>query len=62
MVKEAGHWYDAALLAAWREAHPASATSTAAPVTSAGQPAASGTTAPANAETPPAAIPTSAHS
>ena len=30
MVKQAGHWYDAALLAAWRKAHPANATSTAA--------------------------------
>jgi hypothetical protein len=62
MVKEAGHWYDAALLAAWRKAHPAPATSTAAPATSAGRPASSGTAAPANAETPPAATPTSARS
>lgn len=62
MVKEAGHWYDAALLAAWRKAHPATAASTAAPATSASQPAASGTTAPANAATPPAATPASAHS
>ena len=62
MVKEAGHWYDAALLAAWRKAHPATAASTAAPATSASQPAASGATAPANAATPPAATPASAHS
>jgi len=61
MVKEAGHWYDAALLAAWRKAHPAPATSTAAPATSVDQPAASGTAAPANA-TPSAAPPASAHS
>lgn len=61
MVKEAGHWYDAALLAAWRKAHPASAAITAAPATSADQPASPGT-APANAATPPTATPTSAHS
>lgn len=62
MVKEAGHWYDAALLAAWRKAHPAPATSTAAPATGADQPAAPGTAAPANAATPSAAPPASAHS
>jgi len=62
MVKEAGHWYDAALLAAWRKAHPASATSTAAPATHAGQPALPGTASSANAAAPPAATPASAHS
>lgn len=32
MVKQDGHWYDAALLDAWAKAHPASAASAAAPV------------------------------
>ncbi len=31
MLKQDGHWYDAALLEAWQEAHPAAATSTSAP-------------------------------
>ena len=62
MVKEAGHWYDAALLAAWRKAHPASATSTAAPAARAGRPALPGTAASANAAAPPAATAASAHS
>ena len=31
MVKQAGHWYDAALLEAWQAAHPASAGTAAAP-------------------------------
>jgi hypothetical protein len=61
MIKEAGHWYDAALLTAWRKAHPANATSTAAPAGTI-QPASSGTTAPADAATPPAAAPASARS
>lgn len=39
--EEAGHWYDAAMLAAWRQAHPAAATSVAAPASSAGPPPAS---------------------
>ena len=46
MVKQAGHWYDAALLEAWQKAHPAPAATAAASSTS-GVPAAS--TAPANA-------------
>lgn len=54
MVKEAGHWYDAALLAAWRKAHPANAANTAAPASSTGQPAAPGTAAPADAAAAPA--------
>jgi len=35
MVKQAGHWYDAALLEAWRKAHPAPAATAAASATSA---------------------------
>jgi hypothetical protein len=62
MVKEAGHWYDAALLAAWRKAHPAPATSTVTAPAAAGQPVASGTVAPASAAMRSAAAPASAHS
>lgn len=40
MLKQADHWYDAALLEAWQQAHPASATTAATP-------AAGGTVAPA---------------
>lgn len=46
MQKEGNHWYDAALLTAWRNAHPASAASAGAP---AAAPAPGGTTAPARA-------------
>lgn len=52
MVKQAGHWYDAALLEAWRKAHPAPAATAAASSTNAtsaastAPPAASPTTAP----------------
>lgn len=50
MVKEAGHWYDAAMLDAWRKAHPATAASTApAPNASAAAPAAPSTVNPAPA-------------
>jgi hypothetical protein len=62
MVKEAGHWYDAALLAAWRKAHPAPATSTVTAPAAAGQPVTSGTVAPASAAMRSAAAPASAHS
>lgn len=46
MVKQAGHWYDAALLEAWQKAHPAPATTatgstSAVPAASAAPPAAS---------------------
>jgi hypothetical protein len=50
MVKQAGHWYDANLLEAWRTAHPARAASTDVPSAAASAPAPS-ITAPA----PPAA-------
>lgn len=50
MVKEAGHWYDAAMLDAWRKAHPPSAASTApAPNASAAAPATPSTANPASA-------------
>ena len=45
MLKQEGHWYDAALLTAWREAHPA-------PVTSAATPAATGAAASAASAAP----------
>lgn len=48
MLKQDGHWYDAALLEAWQEAHPAAATSTGASAP-AGTAAASG---PATTATP----------
>jgi hypothetical protein len=54
MVKQAGHWYDANLLEAWRAAHPARASSTGAP--SAASTATPSGTAPAQpaASVPPA--------
>lgn len=52
MVKEGGRWYDAAMLAAWRKAHPAPAASVA-PVPTTGTPAA-GATVPAAATPAPA--------
>ena len=57
MVKQAGHWYDAALLEAWQAAHPASA-STAAPAGSSG-PAPATSTAPPAASSAAATAPTS---
>ncbi|WIG56788.1 MAG: hypothetical protein OJF61_002576 [Rhodanobacteraceae bacterium] len=56
MVKQAGHWYDAALLDAWQQAHPAPAAAaatspaSAAPAASTGSPPAS--SAPASSATP----------
>ncbi|WHZ19982.1 MAG: hypothetical protein OJF55_002131 [Rhodanobacteraceae bacterium] len=50
MLKQDGHWYDAALLEAWQKAHPATAASTAAPAGTAPAPATS-------APPPSAAIP-----
>ncbi|HJR09955.1 MAG TPA: hypothetical protein VJ823_00920 [Rhodanobacteraceae bacterium] len=57
MVKQAGHWYDAALLEAWQTAHPASAATAAASPTSATSttgiaPTASSTAAPASSAKP----------
>jgi hypothetical protein len=51
MVKQAGHWYDAAVLAAWQKDHPA-------PATTAAGPAAGGTTPSPAASTAPAVEPT----
>lgn len=62
MQKEAGHWYDTALLTAWREAHPATASSTAAPPATAAPAAPSSVAAPANTATSPAAKPAPTHS
>jgi hypothetical protein len=46
MLKQDGHWYDSALLEAWRKAHPAPATNaTAASAATGAQPAATATTA-----------------
>jgi hypothetical protein len=56
MVKQAGHWYDAALLQAWQKAHPAAASSASATsAASTAPPAASSTatpTAPASSAKP----------
>ncbi|MBU6476717.1 MAG: hypothetical protein KGQ32_02185 [Xanthomonadaceae bacterium] len=57
MMKQAGHWYDAALLEAWQTAHPASAGTAAASPTSATSaagiaPTASSTPAPASSAKP----------
>lgn len=60
MVKQAGHWYDAALLQAWQKAHPAAAGTAATPATanSTGATSAASTTLPvassASAPTQPA--------
>lgn len=50
MVKQAGHWYDAALLQAWQTAHPAPPSTAATPVTGG-----STTAAPSASTNPPAA-------
>lgn len=66
MVKQAGHWYDAALLEAWQTAHPAPAARAAASSTSASSavsvapPAASSTVAPAASASSAKPVPTSA--
>ncbi|HEY9110644.1 MAG TPA: hypothetical protein VIM92_02595 [Rhodanobacteraceae bacterium] len=57
MQKQAGHWYDAALLTAWHKAHPASATSIA-PASNATAPAPASAARPTAARTAPA-IPSS---
>lgn len=49
MQKEGDHWYDAALLAAWRKAHPATAATAAMPAGTAGPAHAVTTAAPASA-------------
>lgn len=49
MVKQAGHWYDAALLDAWQKAHPVSAASTATPGSEARPAGVDSTTTPASA-------------
>lgn len=55
MVKQDDHWYDAALLDAWRQAHPVPAATVAAPASAASgasvaTPPASGSTAPAGSD------------
>ncbi|HEX5352787.1 MAG TPA: hypothetical protein VFW60_01780 [Rhodanobacteraceae bacterium] len=55
MVKQDGHWYDAALLAAWHQAHPASSASIATPVAPAS--ASGAATTPASNTPAPAATP-----
>jgi hypothetical protein len=52
MVKQAGHWYDAALLEAWQAAHPASSSTAATPAI-----ASSSSAAPASSTASPAASP-----
>lgn len=47
MLKQAGHWYDAALLEAWQKAHPAATATSATPAT-----AATSTIAPSTVATP----------
>lgn len=44
MLKQGDHWYDTALLAAWRKAHPAPATTAATATTGAAAPASTGNT------------------
>lgn len=58
MQKQDGHWYDSALLEAWRKAHPAASASTASPVPAATPASAASMTPPAaahSAGSPPAA-------
>ena len=66
MLKQAGHWYDAALLEAWQKAHPASATNAAAPASAAssatGSAAPAASVAPAATTTVPASHPAPASS
>ena len=53
MVKQAGHWYDAALLEAWQKAHPAPAATAAASSTSAVPAASTGSPPVSSAAAPP---------
>lgn len=56
MMEEAGHWYDTAMLAAWRKTHPATAASAAAPALAGSvEPAASSTAAASASAANPAA-------